>query len=906
MKVRYTGEQYVDDVLAGRQIACKWVRLACERHRRDMSTGAERGLWFDERAAKRATAFFPLVLRHSKGKWSRTPVYLEPWQQFIVGSLFGWKRDNGTRRYRTGYVECARKAGKSTLVSGIGLYLLTVDNEPGAEVYNAAPLALDTEIPTPTGWVTMGDICVGDWVFDETGHPCRVTYVSPVMFDRECYDVVFDDGTVIVADADHRWQTGVYSSGRSLKGRNRDEFSNTRSGARTQSIYTTAEIKETLLYRGLKNHRIPIAGVLDLPEISLPIGPYTLGVWLGDGRNNGGQIAFHHDDVKIADGIKDEGYEISLHGDGRLLMFTVLGLRTGLRLFDVLNNKHIPPIYLRSSAAQRMALLRGLMDTDGTCTTSGECRFTNRKKQLAEDVVELLCTLGFKPHLREETVTGDPHYVVSFKAYADTPVFTLQRKASRQKTKPDPRAQNRYIAEVNRVLSVPVRCIGVDSPSSLYLVTRRFVATHNTKIEQARIVHQEAIRMVRQSPLLLRDLRIAKNNIHNPVTFSKFEPLGSNSETLDGLNVHGGLVDEVHAHPDSGVWDVLQTGMGARMQPLMIGITTAGFNPHGFGYTLHDYTEKVLDGTFTDDSWFGVIYTLDRDPETGQIEDWENEAHWVKANPNLGVSKFLDVMRDGARRAKSQASAVNNFLTKELNVWTTTTERAINTEQWRLCSFGRVDSAGLRGRKCWVAVDLSSTTDVTAEVLVFEPDEQGVRPVVCRFWIPGDNVWDRVRSDRVPFDVWARDGYVDVTPGNVIDDAYILEQIKGDLAQFDVQEVAYDPWNATWLANQLQAAGMGADRLIAFRQGYVSMNPAMDQLQKAIGRREFNHQGNPVLTWMAGNLVFARDPAGNKKPDKGRASERIDGIVALAMALYRSVLAVDIGSVYDERGILSV
>lgn len=565
MTINYTGDQYVEDVLAGRQVACYWVKLACERHVQDLSTGEERGLWFDEQAARRACAFFPLMLRHSKGKWARTPLYLESWQQFVIGSLFGWKRGDGTRRFRTGYLEVGRKNGKSVLVSGVGLYLLTVDNEPGAEVYTAA-----------------------------------------------------------------------------------------------------------------------------------------------------------------------------------------------------------------------------------------------------------------------------------------------------------------------------------------------------TKLDQARIVHQEAIRMVKQSPLLSQELNVNKNNIHSVETFSKFEPLGSDSKTLDGLNVHAGLVDEVHAHPDAGVWDVLQTGMGARTQPLMIGITTAGFNRNSFGYSLHDYSEKVLDGTFVDDSWFAAIYTLDRDPETGQVEDWENEDAWVKANPNLGVSKFVDVLRDGARRAKAQASAVNNFLTKELNVWTTATERAINMEKWKLCSFGAVDIESLYGRKCWMGVDLSTTTDMTASVLVFEADDDGVRPVVCRFWMPEDNVFDRVKSDRVPLDAWARGGYVDLTPGNVLDDAYILAQIKSDFTLFDVQEVAFDPWNATWLANQLQAAGMDEKRLVAFRQGYVSMNPAMDQLEKAIGRREFNHQGNPVLAWMASNLVFARDPAGNKKPDKSKSSERIDGMVAFGMALYRSALAVDIASVYESRGVVQI
>lgn len=564
-QIEYTAEQYCDDVLNGIQVACKWIRLACERHRRDLATGAERGLRFDEDAAKRAIAFFPLVLRHSKGRWARKPITLEPWQQFALWQLFGWKRADGLRRFRTCYIEVARKNGKSTLAAGVGLYLTNSDGEDGAEVYTAA-----------------------------------------------------------------------------------------------------------------------------------------------------------------------------------------------------------------------------------------------------------------------------------------------------------------------------------------------------TKIEQARIIHQESIRMVKQSPLLQEELRILKNNIHNPTTFSKYEPLGANSETLDGLNVHAGLIDELHAHPDRELWDVIETGTGSRDQPMMFAITTAGFNRQSFCYQQHDYTEKVLDGTFEDDSWLGLIYTLDRDPETGQIEDWEDERNWVKANPNLGVSKYPDVLRDKVRKAKQQPTALNGFLTKELNIWTTASERAISPERWQLCNHGEIDEASLAGRRCWIGVDLSSTLDVTAEVVVFEPGEDGVRPVLCRFWVPEENIEERVKRDRVPYDIWAQQGYVELTEGNVIDDAYILAQIQADLKAFDVRELAYDPWSATWLANQLGKNEMVEDQLIAFRQGYVTMNPAVNELEKSLARRAFNHAGNPVLAWMASNLVLARDPAGNKKPDKAKSSERIDGMVALIMGLYRAALNVDEDSVYEDRGILEI
>jgi phage terminase large subunit-like protein len=328
-------EQYIDDVLSGRRRECRWVRLACERHVRDLETGHERGLWFDERAARTVIAFFGL-LRHSKGEWAGQPVALEPWQQFHLCNLFGWKRDDGTRRFRVSYLEVGRKNGKSTMGAGVGLYLQAADGEPGAEIYTAA-----------------------------------------------------------------------------------------------------------------------------------------------------------------------------------------------------------------------------------------------------------------------------------------------------------------------------------------------------TKRDQARIVHQEAVRMVKQSPALTRELRVFKDNIHSERTFSKFEPLGRDSGTLDGLNVHGAIVDEVHAHPNGDMWDVLQTATGARRQPLLYAVTTAGFDRQSLCWQFNDYTQKVVSGVLEDDNWHGLIYTLD------DGDDWEDEANWYKSNPNLGVSKKLDDLRDKARAARGMPARLNGFLQKELNVWTQASTRWIDPEAWR-------------------------------------------------------------------------------------------------------------------------------------------------------------------------------------------------------------------------------
>jgi phage terminase large subunit-like protein len=555
VSIEFTYEQYVDEVLSGDQVACKWVQLACKRHARDLDLGAERGLTFDHQTARQAIAFFSL-LKHSKGEWAGRFLHLEPWQQFIVATLFGWKREDGTRRFRTAYDEVARKNGKTTMGAGLGLYLLLADGEPGAEIYSAA-----------------------------------------------------------------------------------------------------------------------------------------------------------------------------------------------------------------------------------------------------------------------------------------------------------------------------------------------------TKRDQARISHSEATRMAKSSPAIRREVRIVRDNIHIVDTASKFEPLGADADTMDGLNVHGAVVDEIHAHKTRDVWDVLETATGSRRQPLMFAITTSGYDRESLCFEQHEYTQKVLEGVIEDDSWFGIIYTLDEDDE------WDDESVWIKANPNLGVSKKWDDMRRLAARAKEMPSQLNTFLRKHLDLWTQAETKWVSLEHWIECGQA-VDAEGLRGRTCYAGLDLSSNIDVSALVYVFPPAADGDRyQILPRFWIPEEAMVERSRRDRVPYDVWVRQGYIEATPGNVIDYAWILHQIDEDAQAYDIREIAFDSWGATKIQTELMERG-GEDWLVQFGQGYVSMSPPMKELERLIMEHALAHGNNPVLTWMANNLVVRTDPAGNLKPDKEKSTEKIDGMVALVMGLDRALRhEPPKRSVYEDRGL---
>ena len=551
-------EQYINDVLNGRVVACHWVQAACQRHIDDLRDGAARGLRFDEDAAEHVLKFFT-ILKHSKGEWAGKPIVLEPWQQFMLWVLFGWKRADGTRRFRTAYVEVARKNGKSTMGAGIGLYLLAADGEPGAEIYSAA-----------------------------------------------------------------------------------------------------------------------------------------------------------------------------------------------------------------------------------------------------------------------------------------------------------------------------------------------------TKRDQARITHLEAVRMVRASPMLKRRIRTFRDNLNIEGTASKFEPLGADADTTDGLNIHGAIVDEIHAHKNREMWDKIDTATGARRQPLMFGITTAGYDRRSLCWTLNEYSKKILDRVIDDDTFFGLIYTLD-DGTNGTVrDDWQDEATWIKANPNLGVSKKIDDLQRKCARALEMPSAQNSFLRLELNIWTQSETKWMPIEHWKQCGLP-IDYSLLSGRKCYAGLDLSSTLDLTAFVLVFPPAaEEDVYLVQSRFWIPEENLQKRVHDDRVPYDVWLRGGFLNATPGNVIDYDFIFAQIELDAKAYKIEEVAFDRWGAARVVQVVQAKGLVC---VEFGQGYASMSPPMKELERLVISHKIAHGNNPVMNWMADNVVASMDAAGNIKPDKEKSREKIDGIVALLMGLDRAMRHASQKSVYEGRGV---
>lgn len=552
-------EAYARAVVEGREPACKWVRLAGRRHLDDLADGGERGLRWDAAAADHALKFFD-YLRHSKGRWNRSRFVLSPWQAFIVGSLFGWKRADGTRRFRIAFVEVPRKNGKTTLAAGVGLYLFVCDREAGAEVYSAA-----------------------------------------------------------------------------------------------------------------------------------------------------------------------------------------------------------------------------------------------------------------------------------------------------------------------------------------------------TKRDQAKLVFEDAKAMVGSCPGLARRVERYRYSLQIPAARSKFEPLGADSDTLDGLNPFVAICDEIHAWKSRDLWDVLLTGMGAREQPLALAITTAGDFSDSIYNELRSDAEQILEGVgqpdgLRDDAVFAYVATVD------DAERWQDETEWAKANPNLGVSLRVDELREVLGRAARQPASQNKTKRNRLNIRTQALDAWLRLDQWDRGA-APFDEEELKRRPCWGGLDLASKDDLNAFSLVFPWGELRGRPVY-RFkvwvWCPSDAEEFAAQKLRRKLFPWSP-RWASFTDGQTSDYPLIEETILRAAGEYDLKAVAFDPWGAESTAQRLAAAGL---RVFKFVQNTRYYNEPCCAFERAVIDGRVMHNGNPLLRWAVGNATVAMNGDGFIMPSKKRSRDKIDPLVSSVMSLgcHLRVPAEDGASVYETRG----
>lgn len=396
--------------------------------------------------------------------------------------------------------------------------------------------------------------------------------------------------------------------------------------------------------------------------------------------------------------------------------------------------------------------------------------------------------------------------------------------------------------------------------------------------DQAALVFNVAAQMIRNDPELYAQCEIvdSQKRIVHRNSGSFYRAISAEAYSKHGFNASVVIYDELHAAPTRELWDVLSTSQSARVQPLMLAISTAGYDKESILYKLYTHAKKVLENPSLDPTFLPLIF------EAPQDADWTDERVWRAANPALGDFRSLEEMRTFCQRAKEMPADENVFRRLYLNQWTEQADRWVPVAAWDACT---VAPRSLRGRRCYVGMDLSTTQDMTALVAVF-PDDDGIGfDVLAQFFVPADKIRDRSKRDGVPYDQWVRDGRLIATPGPVVDYEAVREQLKDWAAEYDLREIAFDPWNAIDLVTRLQ--GQDGFTCVQMRQGFASLSAPTKALEKAILSRQLRHDGHPVLRWNIGNIAVEQDAAGNLKLSKRESTERIDGAAALVMAIDR-------------------
>ncbi len=412
--------------------------------------------------------------------------------------------------------------------------------------------------------------------------------------------------------------------------------------------------------------------------------------------------------------------------------------------------------------------------------------------------------------------------------------------------------------------------------------------------DQASIVFGIAASMVRRNDGLTKRCRVldTTKRIVFPATENVYRAIAADVAGSHGYNASCVIIDELHTQRNRELFDVLQTSMGARLQPLFISITTAGWDRHSICWLTHQHAEKVRDGSLDDPQFLPVIYSAPDDA------DWTSPKVWRNANPNLNVSVSESFLATECKRAIESPGYANTFRRLYCNQWTESVSRWLPLDRWRKQCGGALPD--LTGRECWGGLDLSSTTDVSALVLAFPIDDSVY--VLPYFWIPAEKAIEREKRDRVPYRLWRDNGLLTMTDGNVIDYTFIRHRILALAEQYSIKEIAFDRYNSTEIITHLTNEGLA---MIDYGQGFVSMSAPSKELERRVIEGTLRHGDNPVLTWMASNSAVKTDPAGNIKPVKPdhQGAARIDGIVALVMALGRMIVRQDQSSIYDDRGI---
>lgn len=828
---KQTAIEYARAVVSGEIIAGKEVIAACERFQKDLQRD---DLELREHDPDLAINIMQTTLVHAQGEdldglpLQGSPFLLQPWQIFIVYNLLGfYYKGTNERRFKEAFIEVARKNGKA--------------------------LSLDTEIPTPSGWRKMEDIHTGDVVFSVDGTPSRVVAESEI-FNKPMYRVMFEDGAEVKASADHIWTVQTKGSRRTANARiiSHQTYKGVRHDLResggwfdiTTEQLAGNEFRERRDGKGKEyRYRVPMPEAVEYSEKSLPIDPYTLGVWLGDGTSVDTAITCSREDTAEMIRLLEENghrcrlYEHSSRTNTIGIDKTSKGkrnvLRDALREIGVFGNKHIPELYMNASVEQRYELLRGMMDTDGYCSKAGQCEFAQKDERMVKQFIELLASLGIKSKARKKIIICNGKecyaYSVLFFCSKDNPCFKLSRKKERLKDHLTERMKAKSIVSVERIEDEPSKCIAIDHSSHLYLCGRNYTATHNTSfiaglawavgIIQRRsgsvcYVVAAALKQTLQAfhfltysleyNKIIDQFEVHDNSFDHSIKyqFRKADgtPDGSmeiiamptNPDSQDSFNCNFAIADEVAAYKKPAQYNRFKEAQSAYTNKLMVGITTAGDNVNSFGYGRQEYAAKVATGVVDDDSLFAFVARADQD-DKGNV-DYTNPIQHQKANPSYGVTKRPQDLINAALQAQNDPQQRKDFLSRELDIYSAAMRAWFDLDEFRASDrqyTWTLEELSKLPIDWYGGADLSRMYDLTAAALYGQYGEVNI--IITHAFFPVTQAARKADEDNIPLFGWADDGWLTMCNSPTVNVSDVVNWFKEMRTRgFKIKMVGHD------------------------------------------------------------------------------------------------------------------
>lgn len=903
-------EQYREEIRKGNIIAGQELIMELDRLLLDMD---DPRYVYDTSDADMRIDFMEHCIKLTKSPFYGKPMKLMLWQKAYISAMYGFKMADET--YVNSYEE-------TVLCDRFKFIILLIARK------NTKALDLDTRVPTPDGDRTIRDILPGDLVFNELGEPVKVLATSEIFKDRPCYEITFEDGEKVVCDENHKWTVQTADSRKRLKYTSK---SGRKSGAKHEVdehgcmvMYAHELVGDFVRVRadGKGNeykYRVPIPAPVKYPHKEL-FSPYVLGQWLGNGDKGDNRICCGKDDVDIVvKELEHEGVAVSSvkEWDGKYeIRFGSTAnhktdVREAFRAMGVWENKHIPEEYFTASIEQRLDLVKGLMDTDGTCTKAGQCVFSQKSDKITEGMSRLLTSLGIKHTItkRDAKCNGKlfPYNEIQFWVDKEHTVFRYERKTARLKDKLASRMDYKSIIDIKPVESRDTKCLTVDNPRGLFLCGERNTVTHNSETSSAimlteSIVGENGADLVCSSnddnqASILYDAVDTMRELVDPddldskrtvrfikihFTNNKIFKLSDKTRNKEGRNIDFAVIDEVHEMRTNVIIKSIQQSQSLKNNPKCVIITTEGFVNDGALDEILKNAREIIRGEddgVAAERTLPWLYTQDCEAEI-----WQDERTWQKSNPTLGIVKKWQYLReqvDLARKSKSDRMFV---LSKDFNIKQNAVQAWLNLEDYNYP--GKFDPEDFRGCFGLGAVDLSETTDMTsAKILLMRKDDK-TKYILSHYWIPEgklDAADDATAGAK--YREWAKDGRLTICEGNDIDLSEVADWFYMLYKTYGIKlyKCGYDQKFAKDFLKRMDEYGFECEMVVQSKQ---VLSNAMKLCETEFKSRLINYNEHEIDRWCLGNAAMEMDSLGNVQAVKiqGQHYKRIDGAVTFIIA----------------------